>query len=308
MSEELKSSNDTDTTEIRTYDFKRPDKFTKEQLGMITAINEQFARLSTTSLSTRLKTNAFVTINSVGQITFGEYLKNTAENTTLAMLNLEPLGNAVLGIDPALAFFIIEKLYGSGIDDFTPENRSITELEQHLLNDIITALISNITTSWQYLAKIKPSVSYLETNPNVVQSINPNEMVISIVFKVETDNTESFMTFNIPYLTIESVLPRLSVKYFYSKMETSNKGKDDQYNHDKIFSLIEDSKAGLSITMNTGIIPLIRIDSITEGEEIPLCNINDLFAVNINGQKVMEGNLGHRNNKWSVRIRKFANE
>ena len=58
------SSGDTDTDEfkpvnstrkIKIYDFKRPSKFSKEQLRTVSNMHETFARLTTTSLSAQLR-------------------------------------------------------------------------------------------------------------------------------------------------------------------------------------------------------------------------------------------------------------
>ena len=40
-----------DTRKIKIYDFKRPDKFSKEQIRTVQIMHETFARLTTTSLS-----------------------------------------------------------------------------------------------------------------------------------------------------------------------------------------------------------------------------------------------------------------
>ncbi len=40
-----------DTRKIKIYDFKRPDKFSKEQIRTVQIMHETFSRLTTTSLS-----------------------------------------------------------------------------------------------------------------------------------------------------------------------------------------------------------------------------------------------------------------
>lgn len=295
--------------QIKTYDFKKPDKFSKEQLKTIANIHEQFARLSTTSLSTRLKTTTLINLSEVKQMTFGEFIKSVTTPTTIAILNLDPLGSAVLEFDSLTTLAILEKLYGSGLTEPPRLKRNITELEQHLLSDIISALTSNLSTAWLFLTSIKPRLSHIETNPNIVQTINPNEIVILVSFKIKITNVESTINLCIPYITIESIIPKLSPKYFYSSFRDAHQSKDEEeQKYDKMFYLLEESKATLSATMNTIILPLVELDSINEGDELPLCNISDLVSINVNGHKVMEGNLGHKNNKWSVKIRKFSNE
>ncbi len=294
--------------EIKPYDFKRPDKFSKEQITKIRNIHEQFARLSTTSLSTRLKSSAFLCLDKVNQQTFGEFINEVQSPTTITILNLDPLGNAILEIDPITTFTVLEKLYGSGLSKIKEINRPITEIEQHLMSDIISALISNLSTAWLFLTSIKPRISHIETNPSIVQTINPNEMVILIYFNTKIGDTQGNMKLCLPYITLEPIVPRLSPKFFYSSIKHVEKSKDLNQQLNKVFNLLEDSKAKLSITINTPMMPLIEIDSIKEGDEIPVCGVSELININVNDYKVMEGNLGHKEKKWSVKVRKFADE
>ncbi len=304
-----KEQSEQKTDNIKTYDFKKPDKFSREQLRTISNIHEQFARLSTTSLSTRLKTTALIQLSEVNQMTFGEFIKSMNTPTTIAILNLDPLGSAVLELDSLTTLVILERLYGSGLSEPPRLKRNITELEQHLLSDIVSALTSNLSTAWLFLTSIKPRLSHIETNPNIVQTINPNEIVVLVSFKVKITNVESVMNLCIPYITIEPIIPKLSPKYFYSSFREIHQNKnEEQQKYDKLFYLLEESKAKVSATINTIILPLVELDNIKEGDELPLCNISDLVNINVNEHKVMEGNLGHKNNKWSVKIRKFSNE
>lgn len=54
-----------DPRKIKIYDFKRPDKFSKEQIRTVSIMHETFARLTTTSLSAQLRSLAQVHVASV---------------------------------------------------------------------------------------------------------------------------------------------------------------------------------------------------------------------------------------------------
>jgi len=93
---------------IKIYDFKRPDKFSKEQLRTVSNMHETFARLTTTSLSAQLRSLVHVHVASVDQLTYEEFIRSIPTPTTLAVINMDPLkGNAVLEIDPAITFCMI---------------------------------------------------------------------------------------------------------------------------------------------------------------------------------------------------------
>ena len=76
---------------IKIYDFKRPDKFSKEQLRTVSNMHETFARLTTTSLSAQLRSLVHVHVASVDQLTYEEFIRSIPTPTTLAVINIDPL-------------------------------------------------------------------------------------------------------------------------------------------------------------------------------------------------------------------------
>ena len=106
----------TDTRRIKIYDFRRPDKFSKEQIRTVSNMHETFARLTTTSLSAQLRTLVHVHVASVDQLTYEEFIRSIPTPTTLAVINMDPLkGNAVLEIAPEITFIIIDRLFGGSV-------------------------------------------------------------------------------------------------------------------------------------------------------------------------------------------------
>ena len=102
-----------DTRKIKIYDFKRPDKFSKEQIRTVQIMHETFSRLTTTSLSAQLRCMVQVHVASVDQLTYEEFIRSIPTPTTLAVINMDPLkGNAILEIDPAITFSMIDRLFG----------------------------------------------------------------------------------------------------------------------------------------------------------------------------------------------------
>ena len=98
---------------IKIYDFRRPDKFSKDQIRTVSIMHETFARLTTTSLSAQLRCLINVHVASVDQLTYEEFIRSIPNHTTLGIINMDPLkGSAVLEIDPSITFSIIDRLFG----------------------------------------------------------------------------------------------------------------------------------------------------------------------------------------------------
>ena len=151
------SSGDIDTEEvapqqdprkIKIYDFKRPDKFSKEQIRTVSIMHETFARLTTTSLSAQLRSLAQVHVASVDQLTYEEFIRSIPNPTTLAIINMDPLkGSAILEIDPAITFSIIDRLFG-GQGEGAKVTRDLTDIEQSVMEGIIVRILGNMRDAW----------------------------------------------------------------------------------------------------------------------------------------------------------------
>src|SRR5690349_24163536 len=113
------------------YDFRRPDRIAKDQLRAIHLLHENFARSLASSLSAYLRAYVAVNLVSVEQLSFMEFSQCLPSPSCLVALDMKPFeGAAVLEINPALIFPIIEMLLGGNARLPLKVTREITEIEQ----------------------------------------------------------------------------------------------------------------------------------------------------------------------------------
>ena len=202
-----------DTRKIKLYDFKRPDKFSKEQIRTVSVMHETFARLTTTSLSAQLRTLVQVHVASVDQLTYEEFTRSIPSPTTLAVINMDPLkGNAVLEIDPSITFSMIDRLFGGkGVTSMTNNKvRELTDIEQSVMEGIIVRILANMREAWTQVIDLRPRLGQIETNPQFAQIVPPSEMAVLVTLETKFAEVEGMINFCIPYLTIEPIISKLS--------------------------------------------------------------------------------------------------
>ncbi|TVR57117.1 MAG: flagellar motor switch protein FliM [Spirochaetaceae bacterium] len=206
----------TDQRKIKIYDFKRPDKFSKEQIRTVSIMHETFARLTTTSLSAQLRSLVQVHVASVDQLTYEEFIRSIPNPTTLAVINMDPLkGSAILEIDPAITFSIIDRLFG-GQGEGAKVMRDLSDIEQSVMEGIIVRILGNMREAWAQVIDLRPRLGQIETNPQFAQIVPPTEMVVLVTLETKVTDVEGMMNFCIPYLTIEPIISKLSAQYWYS--------------------------------------------------------------------------------------------
>jgi flagellar motor switch protein FliM len=206
------------------YDFRRPDKFSKDQIRTMSIIHETFARLSTTGLSSVLRTECLVHVSVVDQMTYGEFMRSVPDQSAISILNMVPLnGNALLEMDPSVTFAVIERLFGEngnlGEDKI---NRNLTEIEQGTIEGVVIRLTNYLREAWSNIIDMHPGLSRIETNPQFVQIVPPSDMVITVSLDIKINNVIGFMNLCLPYLTIEPLINKLSGKYWYSSIRKKN--------------------------------------------------------------------------------------
>jgi len=207
---------------VRVYDFRRPDKFSKDQLRTLQLVHENLGRALTTSFSAMFRSMVQVAVTSVDQLTFDEATQTMSNPTVVAIISLEPLkGNAILEINPSLAFPMIDRLLG-GVGHVPSELRALTEIEQTVIDRVIRGFLVNLREAWQNIIEFKPRLEGIETNPLLGQVVAPSEIVVEISFEVHIGEHQGTMNLCFPFIVIEPVLPRLSAQHWFTAQRESS--------------------------------------------------------------------------------------
>ncbi|RKD27777.1 flagellar motor switch protein FliM [Caminicella sporogenes DSM 14501] len=201
---------------IKKYDFRRPDKFAKDQLRTLQIIHENFSRLLNTFLSGYLRTYINVEVISVEQLTYYEFSNSISNPAVLGIINFKPMsGQVILDISTDIAFTMIERVLG-GTGKLVKEVRSFTEIELTLLKKIIIKINKLLTESWENIVELNPSLDKIETNSQFAQIVSPNETIALITMSIKVGNIEGLINICIPHLVIEPIIQKLSTKLWFS--------------------------------------------------------------------------------------------
>ncbi len=285
---------------VKIYDFRRPDKFSKDHIRTLQMMHETFARLTTTALSAQLRALVSVHVASVDQLTYEEFIRSIPNPTTLAVINMDPLkGSAVLEIDPSITFTIIDKLFG-GTGEASKISRELTDIELSVMEGIIVRILGNLREAWSNVIDLRPRLGNIETNPQFAQIVPPNDMVVLITLETKVGDVEGMTNLCIPYISIEPIISKLSAQYMYSSIR---KGATDE--NAAIIQRRLNSVA-LPILAEIGDIQ-VRVQDIltlTVGDVIKLSNtkIGSDMTLKIGGRKKFKCRPGLVSNRLAVKI------
>jgi len=196
---------------ISPYDFKRPERVGKEQMRSLQTMHEAFGRNFGASLSALLRSIVELKLTSVDQLTYSEFVFSLENPTCFNLINASPLeGQLILDINLSLLFPIIDRLLGGGADTGTSIRRPLTEIELRLVARITDLFCKEMKHAWENVLDVAFSIDRVESNPQLVQIVPPNEVVVLISFELTLGESRGMMNLCIPFNSIERISTRLS--------------------------------------------------------------------------------------------------
>jgi flagellar motor switch protein FliM len=187
------------------YNFRRPDRVTKDQMRSLHFLHDRFARNVSTSLSAYMRVVTEVSILSVEQFTYSEFLMSLSDPTAFYAVSMRPLdGVGALELNPSVAFTMIDRMLG-GSGRGVMVNRALTEIEQNVTDGVVKLILENLTETWRGVVDVQFRISGRETRPQMLQVAAPNEVVLLLGFEIGIADTRGVLNICIPASSIEAV-------------------------------------------------------------------------------------------------------
>jgi flagellar motor switch protein FliM len=198
--------------EIANYDFRRPNRISKNQVRTLQSIHENFAEIFGYYLVSKLQNVVSFTVTSVDQLFYSEFILSVSNPSCLYIFDIEGTdGSGILEISPELALTIVELLLG-GKGEIMPKPRTITPIEQAVIRGIIEHSLSDLRTAWRAIAELHFKYSRLEIEADFVQIAPSSEIVVVVSFDVKIGNNNNTFMMNLcfPTFALEEVLTKLN--------------------------------------------------------------------------------------------------
>ena len=285
---------------VKIYDFKRPDKFSKDQIRTVQMMHETFARLTTTALSAKLRAMVAVHVTSVDQLTYEEFIRSIPNPTTLALINMDPLkGSSTLEIDPNMTFTIIDRLFG-GSGEHYKLSRELTDIELSVIEGVVVQVLGNLREAWSTVIDLRPRLGTIETNPQFAQIVPPNEMVMLITLETKIGENEGMMNLCIPYITIEPIIQKLSAQYWFSSIRRGESELNKQIIQDRL----DQVEIEVAVEIGTTELPFSDIMGLEKGQIIKLANttVRDEFTLKVGDRPKFRCRPGRVGSHMAVQI------
>ena len=304
VSEETVSTNNTDNArqrDIVLYDFKRPNRVSKEQLRAFKSLHDKMARSLASQVSSIMRSIVEIQLHAVDQMTYGEFLMSLPSPTSFNVVSMKPLdGNVIVEINPSIVFPMLDRLLGGAGEPYET-NRELTDIEMNLLDTVLRIITSKMREAWQPIAEFYPAIETKETSPNVVQIVAQNEIVVMVVMELSIGGSSGMVNFCYPVIHLEPILPRLTGRDFMLGETSSKKSRNRELN-----TLIKRADINLEAILGKSDMHVKEIMSLDVGDVITLDRpADDRAIISIDKKDIFLGKMGILRYRKSLKLEKL---
>lgn len=288
--------------DIVSYDFRRPNRISKNQLRTIQNIHETFAETLSYYFVSKLQTIATINVTSVDQLFYSEYILSVANPNCLYVFDIEGSDSAgVLEISPPLALTLIERLLG-GMAEQPRKPRSLTPIEQAVLRGIVEHILADLSSAWRSVTDCTFKYNRFESEPDFVQIAPASEIVLVVSFDVSIGLNAFLMNICFPTFALEEIIARLGTEAVATRYAARRRDRENEAQRalQQLLSVIE-----LTVTTELGkaSISVRELLNLKAGDVLKLdTRITDELVVLLDGKPRFAARPGKVDNKKAVRI------
>ncbi|MBK9120428.1 MAG: flagellar motor switch protein FliM [Phycisphaerales bacterium] len=290
--------------DVSTYDFKRPERVSKDHIRALGSIHDGFARNFGATLSGFLRTIIDVRVVGVEQLTYSEFIHSLPNPTCFVIMHAPPLeGQMCVEISPLIVYPIIDRLLGGNSAEMFIPQRPLTAIEWRLMRRLINKALEHLSEVWKNLVDANFDVVETESNPQLVHIVAPTEVVVFITFEIKMGQCAGTMSICIPFNTIESVLSKLTTQSWFGYTRKSS----SESVRKRIVRNLTHSKVGLTTYLGRAQITLSDLQSLRPGDIIQLeKHVQQDLILRVEGKNKFAGKAGQLRGRRALRITRTA--
>ncbi|MBT9135734.1 MAG: Flagellar motor switch protein FliM [Firmicutes bacterium] len=194
---------------VRKYDFRRPNRFSKNNLRNLSQVHENFARQLANFLTAYLRTPVQVKVATIDQVAFEDFVVSLPGHTVATVFSMNEQGLALFAAGTDLIIPIIDLICG-GAGDPVKKSRSLTEIELAIYRRVCLHILERYESVWGDLATVSCSIRSMETNPRLIQAVSGGEMVAVTALTVAINRSQGVLMFCLPFPSMEQILGKKS--------------------------------------------------------------------------------------------------
>ncbi len=282
---------------IQHYDFRRPDRFPREQKRRLQKISEEMAKAIGISLSRFLRTSVSVELIAIEEFSYEVFVNSFTDIVCANIVNLKPLnGLGCLTVDVGFCLSIVDR--GLGGPGKVPQKiRPLTLIEESVVSVVLSNILEDIRLCWVKLAQLEWVLEKMDMDLKSLQIAPTTETMISINFATSGDLGNGTIILCVPVASLEMIMIK-------SKLEKIDRKEE--------IAIMENAINGVELTasavLGTAYLSLGELLNLKVGDVISLDNkITDDICIEIEGRTKCYGKPGIFGKKLALQVSSVVN-
>jgi len=297
---------------FRKYNFHTPKKFTKDRLKLLRSVYENYGRLISSHLTSLLRLGCELELIEIEEQRYYEFNNALADDNLLAFVTVKIADNKEFEEEPVLIvmsdtviYTMLDRMLGgtgdNPIDPDDDDGRSIhTDIEIAVYETILKYVAPSMDAVWENYLSIQFEYQKVESNPNLIQVMPIDEIVVIIVFNVTVKETSGQMSICLPGGALDMIF-----KQFEQVSMAGSRKREMQTQQEKasIMKGIEDSILEVKAEFEQSTVLMEELYAMNVGDILRLDLPKDSeINVNIGGKPWYKGRLGVYKENVAVKL------
>jgi flagellar motor switch protein FliM len=283
--------------QVRSYDFAHPDKLSKVHLRVLQSMMSALERTWASTLTSVLKVETVVTLDSVEQAAFGACVESFPAENIISALTMKPLsGVSYLQMPAASGLGFISRMAGSRSQSAW-EPRELTMIEQKILQKLLDRLADDLRSAWKPLIGLDVDITKIHSSAEDIEVL-PEEMMLIVGFTWTVGPTEHKIAITMPTSSLDLVRDLLTPEQWLR-----GKPSEDQKETVTPSALLKDVPVQAAVELGKAKVSMQDIIGIEIGDVIRLDkSVDELLDVKVQGETKFHGRPGLIGTKLAVQI------
>ena len=299
-------AHDEDKKGYKLYNFRRPDKFSKDHLRALQDIHKEFSRQLALVLTAYLRMHIDIDVVSVDQLTYDEFARSMPNPITVGILELNPLlGQILLGISHEVTSSIVDRMLG-GTGASETKARELTDIEEALSRKVLDKITKTLEMAWKTVFPVQGVVVGIDSNYTLIQITSPGEIVALITLEVQVAGRYSgLMSLCFPYPVLETILSQLSAQHIFQTKGISPTPEDKQ----KILTRLSNTTMQVNVLLGDVEVTVKDLFELKIGDVLQLDKpVKEDLLVVVNEIPKFFARPGTKNDKVAISITDIVDE
>ena len=281
------------------YDFKHPNRVTKDQMRNLRTIHEGFSRILATYLTTLLRTMVDVNLLSIDQVTFLEFTMAMSNPGCIWIFELEEYkGKGIIEVSPEFVLMTIERLFG-GEGKHSGDLRSLSAIEQNVASKIVNRFMKLYSEAWEKATSLKTRVIGFEENPQFAQIAPASETTVVMFHEISAKNATFPVNICFPYYVLDPIIQKLAADNWLGPTLKEKTAIDKE----KAESTLKNSSVAVKAVLGKTQLKLRDILDLEKDDVVVLdSEVDDQVELSVENRLRFKGHAGTKGDKVAVRV------